>query len=180
MAFGMPLDFEKLTEKRSGLKLPDYLKMSNQYGFPGFAMGLGPQQLAQMQKFMQGQGWLAPYLAGRDVLGKERAHAEKRMGETFADRGTYGQGPHVQGQRGLKQEYAGALSKLLANLQGGGMNRQMALIQLLSGMKSEADWRDLYEQQMNKSWLSSLFSGIGSMASAPMYFGFKKLWGGGQ
>jgi hypothetical protein len=130
---------------------------------PSSAGFMGGQQLDWMQQLMQGKGYMPQYLAGRDLLGKERVQGEKRLGQLAAGRGTFGQGPHMAMNKRLEGDYLGSLSSFLAQLLGGQSSQQMQLIHLLNSMYQGQEGRrtqryaaDRQADAMKGSWTEAL------------------------
>jgi hypothetical protein len=138
----------------------------------------GDQFHGTMLDLFNPDAWKKQYMIGRDMLGLDRATAGQRLGQEMAGQGMYRQGPMSQGLKGLEGEYMRALTQLLGQTQQSGLANRQAMLQQLLGLATRGKEMDLFQKQMQKSWLSSLFGGIGSMVGAGVPF-LGGLFGGG-
>lgn len=126
-----------------------------------YKSSLGPGAYQTIMSMLSPDAWKRQYLIGRDQLGLERGSAAHRLAEIMAGRGTYGQGPYAQAYKSLEGQYAGALSQLLGQSQQYGIQNAMAMLQALLNLTTQGKGMDLYKKQADRSWMSSLFGGLG-------------------
>lgn len=130
------------------------------------------EQQEYLYDVLKGRGWEPQYEQARSLLGKAKGSAQEALDVKFANRGTYGQGPMQEGYRGLEADYAGQLSGVLAQLTGQAQENKQWLTQMMMGAKSDDDYRKIMEEYMNRSWMSSLFEGFGTLAGKGLEFAF--------
>lgn len=159
---------------------PNWAGIAGEGAFPDMLKALfykssfGEPAYKAMQGLLDPDAWKQQYQQGRDILGMDRAMAGQRLGQEMAGRGMYRQGPMSKGLKGLEGQYQQSLTQLLGSTQQAGLQKQQQMLQMLLQMVMGGEQLDIQQQYADRSWLGSLFEGIGNLGGAAI-----GKWGGG-